>query len=158
MNHHTIKRNYTCPKCGRTLFTVGGAFGTHKKFCGQPVCNDDFWAKVDKSAGPHGCWPYMGSRTFDGYGSVGRKRGAGKVKVWMAHKASWVHHHGPVNDGLEVMHICDNPPCVNPAHLKLGTHAENMADSKRKGRTTNGQRGAIVPFKWEPVTARKAAE
>lgn len=88
-----------------------------------------FWRKVDKSAGPEGCWPWTGSRHGFGYGFVsagGKRRGA--------HRVSWELANGPIPDGLSVCHRCDNPPCVNPAHLFLGTVGDNTRDMMAKGR------------------------
>jgi hypothetical protein len=88
-----------------------------------------FWAKVDKSAGDGGCWPWTGAVNSDGYGNFGKGRGSAK-----AHRVAWEMSVGPIPDGLQVLHHCDNPPCCNPAHLFLGTHTDNMRDMVRKGR------------------------
>jgi hypothetical protein len=80
-----------------------------------------------------GCWEYQGWRNNKGYGMAGREggRGAGLVLV---HRVSYEHHNGQIPEGICIMHICDNPACFNPEHLKAGTHKENMADMWAKGR------------------------
>jgi len=89
----------------------------------------DFWSKVDKSAGPDGCWIWLGQIGHLGYGYV--RRGKGRT---MAHRRSWELTKGIIPDGLLALHRCDNPPCVNPAHLFLGTHIDNSNDKVSKGR------------------------
>lgn len=101
---------------------------------------DRFWEKVDRR-GPDDCWEWTASRDKPGYGRLGTGRRSNKGNVeTMAHRISYQIHHGPIPDNLLVLHKCDNPPCVNPKHLFLGTQLENVQDMIAKGRqkTSNG--------------------
>ena len=83
---------------------------------------------------PHtGCWNWVGYAK-GGYGAV-QFHGRG----WVTSRLSWAAHNGPIPKGLRVLHHCDNPRCIRPDHLFLGTHADNMEDMKRKGRSTLGE-------------------
>ena len=82
-----------------------------------------------------GCWLWMGYRMPRGYGQLsvdGRRV--------LAHRRAWVLANGPIPDGSQVLHRCDNPPCVRPSHLFLGTHLDNIADRHTKGREAKGDR------------------
>lgn len=90
-----------------------------------------FWEKVDKR-GPDECWPWTAALTSTGYGAL-RPEGRRVGPVVKAHRYS-AQLAGMDIDGKHVLHSCDNPPCVNPAHLRPGTDADNMADLKERGR------------------------
>jgi hypothetical protein len=92
-----------------------------------------FWKQV-RFAGIDQCWPWTGTiRDPFGYGGFHMN---GRMQA--SHRVSWQLAKGPIPDGLCVLHRCDNPPCVNPLHLFLGTKSDNSLDRHRKGRTSVG--------------------
>lgn len=88
-----------------------------------------FWSKVDRSGGPDSCWEWRGSRKEKGYGQY-----ALPGVTLRAHRVAWVLTNGPIPDGIIACHHCDNPPCCNPAHVFLGTRADNTHDMLAKKR------------------------
>ncbi len=104
--------------------------------------SERFWEKVTKD-GPlileTRCWKWKASRPDSRYGQIWLKGTNEK-----AHRASWIVNFGPIPDGLFVLHKCDNPPCVNPSHLFLGTNKENCDDKTRKGRGLRGRKKPTV--------------
>jgi len=91
---------------------------------------DRFFQRVRKT---DGCWIWLGGRDKDGYGMF---RGTvSGITYKKAHRFSYAYHNGDVTPGMHVMHSCDNPCCVNPAHLSVGTNADNMRDKASKGRS-----------------------
>lgn len=89
-----------------------------------------FWPKVDKTGD---CWRYPSKPGPGGYCKVSV---SGNTR--MAHQLAYEYAVGPVPPGMFVLHHCDNRTCVNPAHLFLGTHLDNMADMVAKGRQARG--------------------
>lgn len=96
---------------------------------------DRFWAKVERRPGD-ACWKWAASRNKAGYGHFGVM---GKP-IQLAHRVSYEINVGPIPAGLLVLHLCDNPPCVRPAHLFTGTYKENLLDAIEKGRHTPTRR------------------
>lgn len=94
---------------------------------------DRFMSKVRKTGV---CWDWCGSFTWNGYGRFALT----PTKGVRAHRFSWELHRGTIPDGLCVLHRCDNPKCVNPTHLFLGTHKDNAADRDAKGRDDGSRR------------------
>ena len=99
--------------CGILSASIGGM---------DTLTIEQFWLKVKRG---DGCWEWQGTRFPEGYGVFSRMG---------AHRIAWILTNGAIRDGLCVLHRCDNPPCVNPAHLFLGTKQDNKRDCMEKGR------------------------
>lgn len=105
----------------------------------------DFNGKTEP--GENGCALWTGCLFRDGYGRI-------DIGCWprRAHRIAWTIAHGPIPAGLWVLHRCDTPRCVNPAHLFLGTHQDNIDDMVRKGRQAKGEKSGRRTKPWR--TAR----
>jgi HNH endonuclease len=106
-----------------------------------------FWPQVN-SCGSDACWEWTGYCDRKGYGKTfwgGRKQ--------RAHRVAYELTYGPIPEGLNILHKCDNPPCCNPTHLIVGTQHENNTDKKTKGRQFHplGERNPKVKLSWEKV-------
>lgn len=102
-----------------------------------------FWANVDTQGI---CWIWQGGRQDEGYGRV-----SVNGQFCYAHRVAWALCHGPVPEGLHVLHHCDQPACVRPSHLFVGTNLDNIADKLAKGRQYRGARNPIPPRTRRPV-------
>lgn len=91
-----------------------------------------FWKRVAKTRNPERCWEWQGGRTACGYGHL-RWHGA----LVYAHRLAYEFSRGRIPHGMVVMHLCDNPACCRPTHLRLGTQSENMRDMAARGRSRN---------------------
>jgi len=88
-----------------------------------------FWEKIEKTTA---CWRWLATKNNKGYGMLYAGKTNGSKDL--AHRVSWVLHNGPIPEGTNVLHRCDNPECTNPEHLFIGTHGDNMRDKCAKGR------------------------
>jgi len=138
-----------CSRCGIgiTAISVGMcrrcANATRAHLGGEALHGTDPNARFLRYVSPEptsGCWLWAKTLSRFGYGMFRIKR-----ESYLAHRYSWTLHRGPIPVGLWVLHRCDVPACVNPGHLFLGTHQDNMDDMKRKGRGANSHTKAAQP-------------
>lgn len=139
--------------------------GRHPKSYPRPQPKKDlstrFWAKVDKSAGPVECWPWVGSMFR------GSKKTSQRGQFWIngkfiqAHRLAFALGQGmerpPLSD-VVIRHTCDNPICCNPAHLLPGTHADNTRDMIERGRHSHGPKHSeLMRQSWARRRAQQVA-
>lgn len=129
-------KNCTHSKCKELHYARGYCKSHYRKMLARgklkgnpsgPV-DERFWSKVDVRDNGE-CWPWSGYRNKEGYGTFYFDNTMRK-----AHRVSYILKHGSIPDGKLIMHTCDNPSCVNPAHLRPGTNKENAQDRASKGR------------------------
>lgn len=138
--HEVGRAKYCSPKCR------GVGCGNRRV---KPLA-DRFWAKVDVR-GPMECWPWTASTAPGGYGAIGESGKYGRVL--RADRLALLLTGTPVPDDAVVMHKCDNPPCCNPAHLRVGTRRDNSHDAVAKNRLVAGER-----HKGHKLTAEQVSE
>lgn len=121
-----------------------------------PSPSERFWNQVDKGRGETSCWLWIGHQDKFGYGRFTVTSEDGQ-KHLRAHRYSYEMAYGKIGEGLNVCHKCDNPPCVNPAHLFLGTHQDNVKDKIQKGRQARGERNNHAKLTTDQVIAIREA-
>lgn len=151
----TFYTHCTVPGCGRKHAAKGYCHLHYERLGDTGSVEDTFLGRLQKAtleehfdicreaslwtAG--GCLEWGGSRDLNGYGRL-RKNGVN----YRAHRLAYERTLGPIPTGLEVCHTCDNPPCINPAHLFIGTTLDNAADRERKSRGNHEARQKPFAF------------
>jgi hypothetical protein len=108
---------------------------------------DRFWDRIDVRD-ENSCWEWLAGKNRGGYGAI---RPKSKCQMF-AHRLMWeLANAEEIPPGLHVMHSCDNPSCVNPKHLSLGTRSDNMSDMVRKGRGSVGEKNGSSKLRTSEV-------
>lgn len=117
------------------------------------ILSRNFWRKVSKT---DTCWNWTGADDGKGYGRLWNGKYGALLgfsgKMIQSHRFSWILHHGNIAEGLCVLHKCDNPSCVNPDHLFLGTLQDNVVDMIDKNRQSKGESCHLSKMTFDQVT------
>ena len=105
------------------------------------------WSAVDTILEAESCWVWPKATNACGYGLFRLTLSDGSVET-LAHRVAWILTYGSIPPGKRILHTCDNPPCIRPSHLWLGTQAENVQDMNTKGRTVYGTRSIDKQGRW----------
>jgi hypothetical protein len=146
-------RRYSLDNCGKGIQDEANEI---HNICGNLSCVNPehlqeqtpyirFWNLVD-TGDNNSCWNWLGSKTKEGYGNFSGTK---------AHRVSYKWKYGAIPNGLDILHKCDNPSCVNPSHLVTGTHQDNMRDMVNKGRSKRGEDCAKSKLSLEQVNEIK---
>lgn len=127
---HKIVGTLICERCGKTFPAKTYQIRRNQLYCSgdcrYPEAIERFWNFVSKA---DGCWFWTGSKISGRYGGFHFANGE-----TLAHRAAWTFTFGKIPEGMQVLHRCDNPVCVNPEHLFLGTQNDNVKDAIAKNR------------------------
>lgn len=139
-----------CEHCGAEFSAPPWQFQKGRRFCSTKCSGLAHILSPQQLIKKHtgcttdtGCVLWAGHRDAAGYGIAGRAK---------AHRLAWIVANGPIPDGLCICHHCDNPPCINPAHLFLGTICDNNVDRMVKDRGTFGERVHTARLTVDQVT------
>ena len=135
-------RLYRLPSCAGVLLVFPDS---HMSGPTEEKYRIRFWKKVAVGAEDE-CWLWTAAASSTGYGQMKYWK-----KICGAHRLAYLFSIGPIPEGLVVMHSCDNPACVNPAHLSVGTHKDNIEDRDRKGRWSNQNVNKIECKRGHPL-------
>lgn len=108
-----------------------------------------FWARVEQM--PSGCWEWRGAKTHRGYGRIVVLRPDGRHRPLAAHRIAYVYDGGELDEGIDLLHSCDNPACVRPEHLHPGDQAANMREMHVRGRAARGEKHGRAKLTVEQV-------
>jgi hypothetical protein len=171
----TVKaRKRECRKCGEIFTEARGDSNVQwekREFC-SIVCNNSSSHRITSiferleryQVKREGCWGWTGNTDDRGYGTLSSRDKSKTLSPEKAHRVSFEGAFGPVPDGLNICHHCDNPPCTNPDHLFAGTQKDNMVDCSKKGRLNSvsltnlrpGKKGARGAAKEKDVELWRA--